>query len=335
MNVQSVANFEGKKVFGGKLKSASGVEISVLSYGGILQDWRVPVAHTIRPVVLGFKNAEAYFSDSEHIGALVGRVANRIRGAQFKINEKTYKLPANVGANHLHGGPKGIGRQNWNLDKDTQSNSIILSLESPAGDMGYPANVKFKAVYTLKDFRLSLKLMAEVSELTPINMVQHHYFNLMGSGTILDHQVQVDAKAYTPLSEELVPTGELKPVAGTMYDLRHAKIQRNQKGEPEAFDINYVLNPDRDRYLDSVAIVQAPDKSLSLKLYSNQPGLQFYNGYYLNTSADTHSGESYTRHTGLCLEDQMFPDALNHPHFPSILVEPGRPYHHECEIEIK
>ncbi len=335
MNVENIGNFEGSKVFQAGLESNTGVEILFMSYGAILRDWKVPVHHSKRSVVLGFKHLESYLKDTEHIGAIVGRVANRIRGARFTLNGKTYQLPANVGANHLHGGPKGLSRQNWTLDTDSQTNSVILSLHSPSGNMGYPGDVKIKAVYSLKDYKLSLKLSAEVSEPTPLSLVQHHYFNLSGEGSILDHQVQVDAAQFTPLSEELVPTGEFQSVTNTIYDLRHAKVQRTAQGDPQAYDINYVLNPHRDRYLDTVAIVQAPDKSLQLKLYTDQPGLQFYNGYYLNIEDDTLSGKPYVRHTGLCLEDQQFPDALNHRHFPSIIVEPGKAYHHECEIEIK
>jgi aldose 1-epimerase len=176
-------------------------------------------------------------------------------------------------------------------------------------------------------------MAALVSEATPINMVQHNYFNLLGQGDVLDHNFRILGETYTPLSPALIPTGEIVPVGGTPFDFRSGRTLRDSDGTPRAYDINLGLGV-KDPEKNPAAVVTAPDRSLTLRLWSAQPGLQLYTGAYLN-SLDAGLGDiHYKQYGGFCLEDQMFPDALNHPNFPSIVVSPEKPYTHWCEIEI-
>jgi len=333
MEIRTIGRHNDQPVLEARLENSRGVSIAVMSYGAIVRDWRVPTANGIaRPVVLGFPTYEAYLNDPAHIGAIVGRVANRVAGAEFSIGDKHYKLAANVGTDQLHGGPTGLGRRNWKMA--VENGAVVLRYHSADGEMGYPGSVDFTVKYLLEDFTLRLEIEARVSETTPINVVQHHYFNLMGRGTVLDHQVQIHGDRYTPLSDRLIPTGEIRPVQGTPFDFRGGRTLRKPDGTPAPYDVNFALAID-DRERDPVAIVTAPDSSLTLKLWTDQPGLQFYTSEYLDSVDVGWEGERYRKFGGLCLEDQMFPDALHHPAFPSILVSPDKPYRHWCEIEIK
>jgi aldose 1-epimerase len=318
MAIKMLGSHDGQPVQQAELVSETGVRVKILSYGAIVSEWLVPVKNSLRPVVLGFPQWESYVEDKVHIGAIVGRVANRISGAEFKLKDKTYKLPANVGTDHLHGGPLGLSKKNWQLEIDEKNNSVVLKLTSPHGDMGYPGEVNFSVTYTLREYRLIIDMKAQVSETTPVSLVQHAYFNLMGEGTIHDHLLQIDADHYTPLNERLLPTGEIRSVTNTLFDFKKEKNMRGPGGEPLDYDINFVFNEHRDKK-NPAARAMAPDGSLNLKLWTEQPGMQLYNG----------------QKTGFCFEDQMLPDALHHENFPSILVSPEQDYSHRCEIEIK
>lgn len=333
MNIKTIGQFKGEPVQETVLKSDAGVEITVMSYGAIVRDWRVPVNGTKRPVVLGFSDFETYLKDEANIGAIVGRVANRIGGAQFELNGQTYKLPANVGRDHLHGGPEGFSHKNWKI-VSADPTSVTLTLHSPEGEMGYPGAMDVKAKYTLLGHTLSLVMEAQVTALTPVSLVQHHYFNLMGQGDILDHFVKISAQEYTPLSDALITTGEIASVDGTHFDFRNEKNFRDSSKKAVPYDINFLLT-EENRVNHPVAIATAPDHSLQLRLWSDQKGLQLYTGEYLSAPAKGVNGEVYGKHAGFCLEDQALPDAVNKSHFPSILIRPETPYRHWCNIEIK
>lgn len=332
--VSTFGEFHGRPVRQFRLSSDTGVEVDIIEYGVAVRDWRVPLkSGGARSVVLGFERFPPYLSDSPHFGSLAGRVANRIGKAQFEIDGKTYTVPANEGVNSLHGGPEGLGRVVWQGEADEASNAVRFTHHSPDGHMGYPGNVDFTAVYSLKGNRLRLELAATTDRKTPINVVQHQYFNLAGTETVLDHTFELGANAYTELDAELIPTGVIRPVAGTQYDLRTPTTLRGAGGNPRAYDINLVLDQGRD-FNEPIATVSAPDKSLTLKLWSDQPGLQFYNAVYTDVQMMGLGGKHYRHFSGFCLEDQAFPDAVHHPHFPSIWYSPERPYSHWCEFEI-
>ncbi|WP_011579798.1 MULTISPECIES: aldose epimerase family protein [Chelativorans] len=329
---RKIAVYEGREVFEATLTSSTGVKVSVISYGAVIRDWQVPVPGGMRSVVLGFEHFEEYTKYSGYFGAIAGRVANRISGARFMLNGKEYRLQPNEGANHLHGGKRGLSRQVWDMEVLSE-NAVRLSLTSPDGEMGYPGRLDVSVTYRLEGNALELDCTATTDAPTPVNIVQHNYFNLMGEGDIRNHVLWLAANAYTVRDFDLIPTGGIEPVAGTHFDFRKPRPLCDAQGEPIAYDNNLVLDTGRDPS-SPVAILKAPDGSLTLALKTDQPGLQLYTGSKINLPVPGLGGRHYPRFAGLCLEDQNFPDAINHPHFPNCVVTPERPYRHWCEIEI-
>ena len=332
----AVSNFgehKGKRVDQFKLVSQTGVEVDIISYGVVVRDWRVPVAGALRSVVLGFDDFAPYPEHSPHFGSLAGRVANRIKNASFDLNGKTYNLPPNAGNLQLHGGADGLGYQVWDGQTDEANNAVRFTHFSPDGAMGYPGNVNFSATYSLRGNKLRLELAATSDQQTPISLVQHQYFNLGTTELVLDHTIQVNSSAYTALGPNLAPTGAILPSAGTIYDLRTPRTMRDADGQPVDYDIGVVLDTGRD-FADPIATVVGPDQALTLKLWSDRPGLQVYNGVMTNSPVPGLGGKSYPKHSGFCLEDQALADAVHNPHFPNIIYSPERPYSHWCEFEI-
>lgn len=333
ISAEKFGDLDGKRVDQFRLVSDTGVEVDLITYGVVVRDWRVPVAGGKRSVVLGFDDFASYPKHSPYFGTLAGRVANRIGGAKFSIGGKEYQVPANDGRNSLHGGPEGIARQVWAAEADSTNNAVRFTLSSPDGASGYPGNVDFSAVYALRGNTLRLELGATADQTTPISLVQHQYFNLGNGADVLDHRYQVTASAYTELNDELIATGAILPVAGTPYDFRTAKTMLGKSAQPTPYDFNLVLDADRDQK-QPVAVVNAPEGDLTFRLWTDQPGVQVYNSVYTNVKVPGLGGHRYGHHSGFCLEDQAFPNAVHHPHFPSIWYGPDRPYSHWCEIEI-
>ncbi|WDR07332.1 galactose mutarotase [Devosia rhodophyticola] len=333
VSVTAFGQFKGQPVQQFTLVSETGVEVDIINFGVVVRDWRVPVEGQLRSVVLGFDSMDDYVGHSPHFGSLAGRVANRIKGASFELGGEKFKLPPNVGALQLHGGTEGLGLQVWNGVINQERNSVSFSHFSPDGAMGYPGDVTFTAVYTLVGNRLRLDLSAKADRETPISLVQHQYFNLGKGPDVLDHKVQVNSTAYTELGADLCPTGAILPSKGTQYDLRAPRTMRDDAGAPLDYDINLVLDNGRDLQMP-VARVEGPDGALTLSIWTDRPGVQFYNGVWTDVAVPGLGGQTYGKHAGLCLEDQNFPDALHNPHFPSIIHGPDRPYRHWCEIEI-
>jgi aldose 1-epimerase len=330
IGVGRFGEFGGKRVDQFHLVSDTGVEVDIIGWGVVVRSWRVPLAGGMRNVVLGFDGFDAYPAASPYFGSLAGRVANRIRNGRFTLDGKTYELAKNFGEHTLHGGPEGIGRQVWDGEADSATNSVRFTLHSPDGAMGFPGNVDFVATYTLTGNRLRLDLAAKADRRTPINVVQHQYFNLGTGPDVVDHRYQVTASGYTELGDALIPTGAILPVDGTQWDFRTARTMRNTQGEAVSYDGNLVLDTDR-RFEDPVAVVTGPDEALTLKLWTDRPGLQVYNSVWMDVNAE---GKHYGRQGGFCLEDQDLPDAVNHPYFPSIIYGPDRDYGHRVDIEI-
>jgi aldose 1-epimerase len=233
----------------------------------------------------------------------------------------------------LHGGPEGLGRIVWSAEPDEKRNAVSFTHRSPDGAMGFPGNVDFTVTYSLSDNRLRLEMQARTDRKTPISLVQHQYFNLGTGADVLDHSYQIWANAFTETDEDLIPTGLIVPVARTQYDLRKPRTLRDWAGKPVKYDVNLVLDQTRD-IKDPVAIVTGPDNALRLKLWTDRPGLQFYNGVYTDIPVPGLNNKHYGNHSGFCVEDQAFPDAVHHPHFPSVWYWPGKDYSHWCEIEI-
>jgi aldose 1-epimerase len=334
VKVGTFGNYQGKRVDKFTLLSPEGVEVELINWGVVVRSWRVPVRGGLRQVVLGLDNFDDYPKHSPHLGALAGRVANRIGGAGFTLEGKTYTLPANEGANLLHGGAEGLGRLVWDAEPDDATNTVVFSLTSPDGAMGFPGTVKFKATYRLDGHRLRLELGATTDRATPISLVQHQYFNLGTTGDVLDHKYWLGAHAYTEVDDALIPTGNILEIAkGSGRDFSTARALRDSAGKPVDYDGNWVLDAGRD-VADPIAIVTSPAGDLTLKQWSDRPGLQFYNGVTTNVPVPGLEGRTYGHHSGFCLEDQAFPDAVHHPHFPNVIVTPDKPYSHWCEFEI-
>jgi len=334
VSVTPIGTHDGEEVREANLTSDSGVSLAIIGYGGRVRDWRVPVGGAPRPVVLGFENWQRYVADSTYFGAIAGRVANRIGNSRFTLGGREYQLEPNEGQNQLHGGPGGLSKRVWTLEPDSEGNAVRLAITSAEGDMGYPGSAEIEVVYALAGNRVSIAMTARVSETTPINLVQHHYFNLAGEGDVLGHRLQVEADRFTPVDDELIPTGEIAEVAGTENDFTSPRtILEAGGGKPRPYDLNLVLKEGRDVAAPAVTL-KAPDEALTLRLWTGQPGVQFYNGAYLDGVAGGLDGRTYPAFGGMCLEDQGFPDAPNHSNFPSILVTPDADYEHRLEIEI-
>ena len=331
---RTIGTFNGKPVEELVLRSDTGVEVALINWGVVVRDWRVPVAGAPRHVVQGFETFEPYPEHSPYFGALVGRVANRIKDSTFTLDGKTYDLPASEGPNHLHGGPEAIGRQVWDMELDSANNSVRFTHESPDGAMGYPGTIAFEVVYTLKGNKLRIEMSGMPDRPTPISLVQHQYFNLGETDTVLDHVVHLpDAVARTVAGPDLIQTGAIVPVANTVDDFLTPRSMRFGAGRGIDYDLNYILRTSRS-VNDPVAIVTGEDGALTFKLFSDRPAVQFYNGVGTDVSVPGLGGKRYGKNSGFCLEDQMYPGALHNPHFPNIICTPDTPYRHWCEIEI-
>jgi aldose 1-epimerase len=250
-------------------------------------------------VVLGFETPEEYAANPRYLGAIVGRYANRIAKAQFTLDGRTYRLAANNGANHLHGGVTGFDKRVWRAAGGAAS--LELRYSSPDGEEGYPGNLDVRVTYTLTDrSELVVDYFATTDKPTPVSLTQHSYFNLAGEGDVRDHLLQIDADAITAVDEQLIPTGMIEPVAGTPFDFRSLMTLGARRGGN--YDHNFVLN-------GGIRVVE-PKSGRTLDVHTTEPGMQLYTGY--------------TR--GLCLETQHFPDSPNQPSFPSTILRPGAEY---------
>jgi len=315
----------------------------VTNYGGIILSLEVPGRDGTEDVVLGFDSLGGYLSDAyaasnPYFGALIGRYGNRIDEAQFRLSGKTYTLDANNGPNHLHGGEPGFDERVWRAEpfETPDSVGVVLRYVSPDGEEGYPGRLESEVTYTLTgDNALVIDYRATTTEATPVNLTQHSYFNLdgAGDGTILDHELMIDAESFTPVDSTLIPTGEFRPVAGTPFDFREptpigARIngENRQLGIARGYDHNFVLaRQDRDS-LHLAARLYDPDSGREMEVLTTEPGLQFYSGNFLDGSLVGKSGAPYEKHAGLALETQHFPDSPNQPEFPSTILRPGEIY---------
>jgi aldose 1-epimerase len=295
-------------------------EVTVLSLGCAVMDWRVRG----RSVVLGYANPEHYRANPASMGIVCGRVINRIADARFTLDGAVYHLPANDGRNHLHGGPGGLGWRNWRMARDGDR-AVRLTRLSEDGDQGYPGAVRFCVEMRLDGGRLTWRMEAVPDRVTPINMGQHLYFNLMGHGTLEDHVLTVAADRYTPTRADLVPEGRIAPVDGTAFDFRDGL----RLGDGPGWDGNVVLMPGADPAADLVA----PD-GMRLRLWTDRPALQIYSSETLHHSLPEGPGAAHRQFAGLCLEAQDLPNAVNVPAFGSILHSPDAPYLQETAIEI-
>ncbi|KAB1212265.1 Aldose 1-epimerase [Morella rubra] len=292
-------------------------------------------------VVLGFDSLEPYLKGAApYFGCIVGRVANRIKDGKFALNGVDYSLPINKPPNSLHGGHKGFDKQVWEVTeyRKDENPSITFKYHSCDGEEGYPGDVSVTATYTLTSsttMRLDMEAVPQ-NKPTPISLAQHTYWNLAGhnSGNILDHSIQIWANHVTPVDQNTIPTGEIMPVKGTPFDFTTQKRVGELIHEVGiGYDHNYVLDCGEEKsVLKHAARVKDPSSSRVLNLWTNAPGMQFYTGNYVSQVVGKESAV-YGKHAGLCLETQGFPNAINQPNFPSVVVQPGEQYKHTMLFE--
>jgi len=308
------------------LTNERGLEVSITNYGGAVVSLKAPDRKgEFADVVLGYETLEEYVRNPRYFGGLIGRHANRIGRGKFSLNGASYQLTQNNGMNHLHGGSRGFDKRVWNVIGVVDDGRAILRLgySSRDGEEGYPGNLSAAVTYKLlPDNELEIDYRATTDRDTIVNLTNHSYFNLAGKGTILDHELTLHADSFTPVSEELVPTGEVKPVANTVMDFRQSR--RIAQG---GYDHNFVLR-DVDAWIRPAARLFEPESGRVLEILTKEPGIQFYSGNFLDGSLIGRGGVPYEKYAGLCLEPQHFPDAPNHVNFPSTVLRPGEVYKH-------
>jgi aldose 1-epimerase len=320
------------------LTNAHGLTMRVVSYGGIIVSLVLPdrKGH-LADVVLGHDSLEQYVSDTSYFGAIIGRFANRIAGARFMVDGRSYRLTVNDGPNHLHGGRTGFDRVVWRVTpfRTGQAAGLTLSYLSRDGEEGYPGNLDTRVRYTLTDRNeLVVDFHATTDQATPVNLTQHTCFNLAGQGTgdILGHLLRINADAITPVDESLIPTGGLAAVAGGPFDFRtltrigsRIASDDEQLRRGRGYDHNFVLNRTGPGLAHAARVVE-PMSGRTLDVYTTEPGLQFYSGNFIDGRVPGKAGRTYGPRAGFCLETQHFPDSPNHPEFPSTLLRPGEAY---------
>jgi aldose 1-epimerase len=332
---------DGKEVDLYVLTNAKGMVVKIMNYGATITELDVPDRRgNLDDVVLGFDSLKGYLQKEPYFGAIVGRVGNRIAKGRFTLNGTTYQLATNDGPNHLHGGNKGFDKVVWDawVVPGVGRPAVQFSYLSRDGEEGYPGNCAVKVTYALSDSNeLSISYIVTTDKDTPVNVTNHSYFNLGGpeNGGILDNILELNADRYTPVDSTLIPTGELKLVAGTPMDFRQpTRIGEHIKevgGNPIGYDHNYVLNSGGGA-LAPVATVYDPKSGRVMDIESTEPGVQFYSGNFLDGTLTGKKGVVYKQYWGLALETQHFPDSVNQPNFPSYVLKAGRTYTSETVL---
>ena len=318
------------------LTNDKGVEARITTYGGIVVSLKVPDRiGRLGDVVLGYDNLEGYLTDSPYFGALIGRYGNRIAKGSFQLGGTPYQLAQNNGDNHLHGGVVGFDKVIWKAKALWGEDEVGLQLTylSHDGEEGYPGNLSVTVVYTLTNNNaLKIDYSATTDKKTIANLTNHSYFNLAGTGDILGHELMLKADRFTPVDKGLIPTGELSSVEGTPMDFTKptaigARINQNDEQliYGLGYDHNWVLNNSGGK-LALAAKIFEPISGRVMKVYTTQPGIQFYSGNFLDGSITGKNDEIYYKHFGFCLETQHFPDSPNHSNFPSTSLNPGQRY---------
>ncbi len=343
----SVSDFgttkSGKSVKKIVLCGTDGFSVSLLSYGGIINKILVPDAEgNLENVVLGFDNLLDYEEKSPYFGAIIGRYANRILGAKFTLDGQEFVLGKNDPFGCVHGGNEGFDKKIWDFALDKANNSVTFSYTSPDGEEGFPGELKVQVTYTVTDRTLKIAYLATTSKPTIVNLTNHSYFNLKGEGhgTVLDHILQINADAFVPVTEQLVPEGPFMQVEGTPFDFRKAefigrrirnKFKQLQTGN--GYDHNYVLNKDpKLSPLQFAVKLIEPKSRRSLEVWTDEPGIDVYSGNFLNGSLVGANGFAYRQGDAIAFEPEHFTNSPNEPDYPSTVLRPGEEYHSHTEF---
>ena len=331
--------FKGKQIQLFTLINKNGVKVEITNFGGKVVSVIVPDKNDVfKDVVLGYENIDDYISGNPYFGALVGRYANRIHNGKFSLEGKEYQLAKNNGENHLHGGEKGFNDVVWDAKFSEDKNILELSYLGKDGEDNFPGNLSVKVIYTLtEENELKIAYHATTDKTTIINLTHHSFFNLAGEDgdSILDHKLFIDSDEFTPTDSESIPTGEIKSVEGTPMDFRTIttigeRIDNNdeQLQFGNGYDHNWVLKNDHNIVL--AAAIHEPLSGRYMEVWTDQPGMQFYSGNFLDGSDIGKGGKKYQRRSAFCLETQHYPDSPNQPHFPSTILESNKNYAYTC-----
>lgn len=318
------------------LTNSNGIQAGITDYGATLVSLKTPDKNgNISEITLGFDSLEGYVGVHPYFGSTIGRYGNRIGGGEFSIDGQSYSLPTNNGPNHLHGGNKGFNRVMWEAREIKQSDGVGVELTytSQDGEEGYPGTLEVTTTYLLtNDDELHMTYQARTDKATIVNLTNHTYFNLAGKGKILDHELTLNADHFTPVDETLIPTGEIRPVEGTPFDFRTAKAigseidaEDEQMGFGRGYDHNYVLNKEGEDMSLAASVYEASSGRI-LEVYTEEPGVQFYTGNFLDGTVTGRANRTYEHRSGFCLETQHFPDSPNKADFPSTVLKPGEKY---------
>jgi aldose 1-epimerase len=334
---------DGSKVEAVTLVNGHGVTARILTYGATLQSLIAPDRKGVKAdIILGQETARDYEAQQTYFGVTVGRYANRIAKGQFTLDGASYQLPLNNGANSLHGGGKGFDRVLWTVRSIASgpSASVVLAYHSPDGDMGYPGAVDATVTYALDEAgALTISFEAAVSKPTILNMTNHALFNLAGDGApqgAMFHRLTIPARRYTPVDAGLIPTGELRTVAGTVFDFTRGRVLANGLRDAHdeqirlgrGYDHNFVLNKGQTATPQLAARLEEPSSGRVVEVLTTEPGVQLYTGNFLDGTVSGKQGRLYRMGDGIALEPQKFPDTPNQPSFGSARVDPGKPYRH-------
>jgi len=315
-----------------------GIKAAFTNYGGRLVGlWVADKNGKPTDVVVGMNSAAGFKNATEpYFGATIGRVGNRIAKGKFTLEGKQYQVPLNNGKNALHGGVKGFQDVVWDAVK-TNENTLVFSYVSPDGEQGFPGNLKVKVTYTITDDNsVKMEYEATTDKTTVVNLTNHAFFNLNGegSGTILNHELQIYANEFTPVDEGLIPNGELKAVKNTPFDFtsKHTIGERIETKDEQlkfgkGYDHNYVLNGTKKNGLNHAATISGDKSGIVIDIFTQEPGLQFYSGNFMQSKNTFKSGSKDDFRTAFALETQHFPDAPNQPKFATIVLKPGQKYH--------
>jgi aldose 1-epimerase len=331
-NATLFGTYQGENVYEVCLRSDAGATVKVITLGAVIRDLRVGAPEGLRPVVLGFNTLEAYIENKHwHLGAVPGRVANRIAGGQFELDGQSYSLPRNQNGCHtLHSSDHGLGARNWTI-MDRDDRSVSLAIIARDGEHGFPGRLTVTLTYRLLEpGTLQIIYAATTDKATPVNLTNHAYFNLDGQGDVLLQRLSLNADFFTPTDQDLIPTGEIRSVEGTPWDFRSERpfLFETETG-PFHYDGNVVLRG--SGAVEQAARAVASRGDVTMDVWTDQPGLQVFDAATLNVSAPGLRGEQLLPRSGFCLEPQVFPDAINRPHFPNSVLRPGEVYTHHTE----